>query len=157
MTNSNSENRNQLTRRQALLLSATAGIGAALTGTARASDSIKTAVHQEPGTCSTPRKAVAGTQYGKVRGFVSGDIFTFKGIPYGANTGGANRWLPAKAPKPWNGEYPALIYGPNCPQNLHSWDRPPPSRAWATPRGVRSSRRSFRIGTTAIRAKTCSS
>jgi len=124
MTNSNSENRNLLTRRQALLLSATAGIGAALTGTARASDSIKTAVHQEPGTCSTPRKAVADIQYGKVRGFVDGDVFTFKGIPYGANTGGENRWLPAKAPKPWTGEYPALIYGPNCPQNLHSWDRP---------------------------------
>ena len=124
MSNSNSENRNQITRRQALLLSATAGIGAALTGTARASDSIKTAVHQEPGTCSTPRKAVADTQYGKVRGFVDGDVFTFKGIPYGQSTGGENRWLPAKAPKPWNGEYPALIYGPNCPQNLHSWDRP---------------------------------
>jgi para-nitrobenzyl esterase len=124
MPNSQSLNRNQISRRQALLLSATAGIGAALTGTARASDSIKTAVHQEPGSCSTPRKAVADTQYGKVRGFVDGDVFTFKGIPYGENTGGENRWLPAKAPKPWTGEYPALIYGPNCPQNLHTWDRP---------------------------------
>ena len=124
MSNPHSEMSNKLTRRQALLLSATAGIGAALTGTARASDSIKTAVHQEPGTCSTPRKAVADTKYGKVRGLVSGDVFTFKGIPYGQNTGGENRWLPAKAPKPWTGEFPALIYGPNCPQNLHSWDRP---------------------------------
>jgi para-nitrobenzyl esterase len=124
MSNSQSENHNQLSRRQALLLSAAAGLGAALTGTARASDSIKTAAHQEPGTCSTPRKAVADTQYGKVRGFVDGDVFTFKGIPYGQNTGGENRWLPAKPPKVWNGEYPALIYGPNCPQNLHSWDRP---------------------------------
>ena len=35
--------RARFSRRQALLLSATAGIGAALTGTARASDSIKTA------------------------------------------------------------------------------------------------------------------
>ena len=75
MPNSQSLNRNQISRRQALLLSATAGIGAALTGTARASDSIKTAVHQEPGTCSTPRKAVADTQYGKVRGFVDQLIF----------------------------------------------------------------------------------
>ena len=124
MSNSTSENSNKFSRRQALLLSATAGIGAALTGTARASDSIKTAAHQEPGSCSTPRKAVADTQYGKVRGFVAGDVFTFKGIPYGQNTGGENRWLPAKPPEPWNGEYPALIYGPNCPQNLHSWDRP---------------------------------
>ena len=124
MPNSDSEHRNHLTRRQALLLSAAAGVGAALTGTARASDSIKTAAHQEPGEGCTPRSAVAKTQYGKVRGFVDGDVFTFKGIPYGQNTGGENRWLPAKAPKTWEGEYPALIYGPNCPQNLHSWDRP---------------------------------
>jgi len=24
-------------------------------------------------------------------------------------------------PKPWNDEYPALTYGANCPQRLHSW------------------------------------
>ena len=124
MSHSDSAHPHQLNRRQALLLSAAALTGAALTGTARASDSIKTAVHQEPGTSSTPRSAVANTQYGKVRGFVSGDVLTFKGIPYGQNTGGANRWLPAQPPKPWSGEYPALIYGPNCPQNLHTWDRP---------------------------------
>jgi len=121
MSNVDSENRNKLNRRQALLLSATAGIGAALTGTARASDSVKTAAHQEPANCSTPRSAVANTQYGKVRGFVDGDVHTFKGIPYGQNTGGENRWLPAKAPTPWNGEYPALIYGANCPQRLHDF------------------------------------
>jgi len=86
-----------------------------------ASDSIKTATHQEPGICATPRSAVANTQYGKVRGFVAGDVFTFKGIPYGQDTGGANRWLPAKPPTPWKDEYPALIYGGNCPQNLHDW------------------------------------
>ena len=119
MSNIDSQCRLKLNRRQALLLSAAAGLGAALPGTARASDSIKTAAHQEPGNCSTPRKAVADTQFGKVRGFVDGDVFTFKGIPYGQSTGGENRWLPAKVPKPWTGEYPALIYGPNCPQNLH--------------------------------------
>jgi para-nitrobenzyl esterase len=32
-----------------------------------------------------------------------------------------NRWLPAKPPTPWSGEYPALVYGANCPQNLHTW------------------------------------
>jgi para-nitrobenzyl esterase len=109
-------------RRQALLVPARAGMGAALAATANAADSTKTAVRQqEPGNCSTPRSAVAATQYGKVRGFVDGGVFTFKGIPYGQNTGGENRWLPAKAPTAWDGEYPALIYGPNCPQNLHSW------------------------------------
>ena len=111
-----------LNRREAMLLSATAGVGLAMGKPAAASDSIKTGVHQqEPGNCSTPRSAVANTQYGKVRGYVSGDVFTFKGIPYGQNTGGDNRWLPAKPPVPWKDEYPALIYGANCPQTLHGW------------------------------------
>ena len=64
---------------------------------------------------------MANTQYGKVRGFVDGGVFTFKGIPYGQNTGGENRWLPAKPPVPWKDEYPALIYGANCPQTLHDF------------------------------------
>lgn len=110
-----------LNRRDVLRVSAAAAMGAALGEPSRASDSTKTAAHQEPGNCSTPRSAIAKTQYGKVRGFLDGGVFTFKGIPYGQNTGGANRWLPAKAPVPWKDEYPALIYGANCPQILHDW------------------------------------
>ena len=122
MSKSNSENRILLSRRDALKLSATAGVAAALAHPAHASDSIKTGVHQqEPPFCSTPRSAVASTQYGKVRGYVSGDVFTFKGVPYGQNTGGENRWLPAKPLTPWTDEFPALVYGANCPQNLHTW------------------------------------
>ena len=118
---SNSKDATLLSRREALLLSATAGVGVALGQPARAMDSTKTAAHQEPGNCSTPRTAVAYTQYGKVRGFLDGGVFTFKGVPYGQNTAGENRWLPAKPPVPWKDEYPALIYGGNCPQNLHDW------------------------------------
>ncbi|HEV2272967.1 MAG TPA: carboxylesterase family protein [Acidobacteriaceae bacterium] len=116
-----SVDRTLLNRREALLLSATAGMSLALGKPALAMDSTKTAAHQEPGNCTTPRSAVANTQYGKVRGFVDGGVITFKGIPYGQDTGGENRWLPAKAPKPWKDEYPALIYGANCPQNLHNF------------------------------------
>lgn len=119
---SESENRILMNRREALLMSATAGLGLAMSKRAGASDSIKTGVHQqEPGNCSTPRTAVANTAYGKVRGYIDGDVFTFKGVPYGQNTGGENRWLPAKPPIPWKDEYPALIYGANCPQRLHDW------------------------------------
>jgi len=114
-------NRILLTRRDALKFSATVGAAAALGRPGLAMDSTKTAAHQEPGNCSTPRTAVAKTQYGKVRGFLDGDVFTFKGIPYGQNTAGENRWLPAKAPEPWADEYPALIYGANCPQRLHDF------------------------------------
>ena len=119
---SDSENRILLNRREALLMSATAGLGLAMSRQASASDSVKTGVHQqEPGNCSTPRSAVANTAYGKVRGYVDGGVFTFKGVPYGQSTAGENRWLPAKPPVPWKDEYPALIYGANCPQRLHDW------------------------------------
>src|SRR5690242_10815619 len=118
MPKSKSEHRPAFSRRQFLL---PATVGASLVSRAQASDSTKTAAHQAPGGCSTPRWAVAKTQYGKVRGFVDGGVLTFKGIPYGQDTSGENRWLPAKAPKPWDGEYPALIYGANCTQRLHDY------------------------------------
>ena len=119
---SNTENRILLNRREALLMSATAGLGLAMSKQAGASDSVKTGVHQqEPGNCSTPKSAVTNTRYGKVRGYVDGGVFTFKGVPYGQSTAGENRWLPAKPPVPWKDEYPALIYGGNCPQALHDW------------------------------------
>lgn len=116
-----SANRTVLTRREALFLSATAGLSIATSNSAVASDSIKTGAHQEPGNVSTPRSAIARTQYGRVRGFLDGGVFTFKGVPYGQTTAGENRWLPAKPPTPWSDEYMALVYGANCPQTLHPW------------------------------------
>jgi len=108
------------TRRGALLLTASGG-ASTLAGSALASDSTKTAAHQDPGNCSTPGSVTAQTQYGKVRGFLDGGVFTFKGVPYGQDSGGKNRWLPAKPPAPWQGERHTLIYGPNCPQTLHDF------------------------------------
>ncbi len=72
-------------------------------------------------TCSTPRDAMALTQYGPVRGYLDDGVYTFKGIPYGADTGGENRWLPAKAPQRWAEDFHAFSYGPNCPQTLHDF------------------------------------
>ena len=46
---------NVLTRREALLLSTTVGLGAALCKPVFGSDSVKTGAHQEPGNISTPR------------------------------------------------------------------------------------------------------
>jgi para-nitrobenzyl esterase len=122
MSESRSSSSAMLNRRQALLISAAAG-AAALTRTASASDSTKTAAHQEPGDCTTPASAVANTQYGKVRGYLDGGALTFKGVPYGADTGGANRWLPAQPPKAWTDVRPTLVYGANCPQTPHPWHR----------------------------------
>src|SRR5690349_4023688 len=121
MAQSNSADRTKISRRRWFLPATAAGLGVSLASPANASDSTKTAAHQAPGGCSTPRSAIAKTQYGKVRGFVEGGVITFKGIPYGQDTSGENRWLPAKAPKPWTDEYPALVYGANCPQRLHDF------------------------------------
>ncbi len=88
MSKAKSQSRNLLSRREALLLSSTLGIGMVMGEPARAMDSTKTAAHQEPGNCSTPRSAIARTQYGRVRGFLDGGVFTFKGVPYGQSTAG---------------------------------------------------------------------
>src|SRR4029078_11266237 len=121
MSKSSRSNGPALNRRELLRLSAAVGVGAVMP-TDGAFAGMKSAPAEVPtGTCSTPRSAVATTQYGKVRGYVEDGVLTFKGVPYGAPTGSENRWLPAKAPTPWDGEYPALIYGANCPQRLHDW------------------------------------
>jgi para-nitrobenzyl esterase len=113
--------RSTLNRREMLQFSTAAGVGAALPLSAEGAQRRAPSTAGTATTCSTPRSAVARTQYGKVRGYVEDGVLTFKGVPYGASTAGENRWLPAKPPAPWDGEYPALIYGANCPQRLHTW------------------------------------
>jgi para-nitrobenzyl esterase len=62
--------------------------------------------------------AVADTQYGKVRGYQLRGIYYFLGMPYGADTSGANRFMPPQKPTPWTTVYPALWWGNTAPQNM---------------------------------------
>ena len=62
--------------------------------------------------------AVTQTQYGKVQGYILDDVYTYLGIPYGAPTGGANRFLPPQKPESWEGIRPAMFYGNDAPQNM---------------------------------------
>jgi para-nitrobenzyl esterase len=59
---------------------------------------------------------VANTKYGKIRGTANGTIKVFKGVPYGASTAGANRFMPPQPPAPWNDVRDAVAYGDQSPQ-----------------------------------------
>ena len=60
---------------------------------------------------------VAETTKGRVQGFVNEKgVLAFKGIPYGADTGGENRFLPPKERESWTDILKANAYGPKCAQ-----------------------------------------
>jgi len=89
----------------------------------------------QPAAAPAPPRALGGgaaggnlfvqtdTVYGKVQGIQNTGIKEFKGIPYGAPTGGRNRFMPPKKPAPWKGVRECLSYGqvsPQAPTDLRS-------------------------------------
>jgi para-nitrobenzyl esterase len=120
------------TNRRNFLGSVSAGAaGAALVSTADATAAAAPAPAQSRGRTATrdadgpilqvgDNVAVTDTTSGKVRGFLLRDIHHFLGIPYGADTSGANRFMPPQKPKPWTDVYPALWWGNTAPQNMEN-------------------------------------
>jgi para-nitrobenzyl esterase len=59
---------------------------------------------------------VTDTATGKVQGIANGPVWEFRGIPYGAPTGGKNRFMPPRKPVPWKGVRECFAYTSVCPQ-----------------------------------------
>lgn len=60
---------------------------------------------------------VAETGAGKIRGLTEDGVHVFKGVPYGADTSGAGRFMPPRPPAQWSGVRDALAYGASAPQS----------------------------------------
>ena len=60
---------------------------------------------------------VAETTAGRIAGATAGGVHAFKGVPYGAPTGGRNRFMPPQKPQAWAGVRNAADYAGRAPQN----------------------------------------
>jgi para-nitrobenzyl esterase len=71
------------------------------------------------------------TTAGRIQGVVlDGNVNAFYGVPYGAPTGGANRFMPPQKPAPWTGVRETKLVGDRSPQDfagpiseVHALDR----------------------------------
>ena len=77
------------------------------------------------GSASVPTASIQ-TTLGKVRGLREGAISAFRGIPYGADTGGLRRFLPPVKPEAWGGSRDCFTFGHRAPQSSVSPGRIPP-------------------------------
>ena len=88
---------------------------------------------------SAPVSPVADTTYGKIRGRTEKGTHVFRGVPYGSDTSGKNRFMPPQKPAAWQGVRDALEWGHLAPQPLpngnYDYTR---AVQWATLPGGRS-------------------
>src|SRR5262245_64172040 len=59
---------------------------------------------------------IAETTAGRVSGLSTNGVHAFKGVPYGAPTGGRNRFMPPQKPQPWAGVRSAADWAGRAPQ-----------------------------------------
>ena len=73
---------------------------------------------------SEPAAPITDTTYGKLRGRAANGVHIFRGVPYGADTSGKNRFMPPQKPAGWQGTRDAVEWGHIAPQPFSSgnWD-----------------------------------
>jgi para-nitrobenzyl esterase len=76
---------------------------------------------------------VVDTTSGKIRGVAVDGIAAFKGIPYGASTARANRFMPPQKPASWSGVREAVNWAGHAPQAFFGRRRPEVSRLSGAP------------------------
>ncbi len=115
-------------RRQVLKTAAVVGLAASVVSRASAQDSLPSqgeTTFPAEGQAYARMGSVSGqlfwdveTTNGRVQGVANGNgrIKQFKGIPYGAPTGGLNRYQPPKRPQSWTGIRECFGYGQISPQ-----------------------------------------
>ncbi len=69
-----------------------------------------------PVAAATAETTLVATAAGMLRGLTRDGVHVFKGVPYGAPTGGNARFQPPTEPQPWTGVLDALVFGPKAPQ-----------------------------------------
>jgi para-nitrobenzyl esterase len=66
---------------------------------------------------------IVQTASGSVRGQLSQDVYSFRGIPFAAPPVGSLRWRAPAPAHPWSGVRDAAHYGPPCAQAVFDWNR----------------------------------
>ena len=112
--------KNAISRRKVLQLAAMGIAASSVPGVSEKADGASGQVQQSIGQFRRPLSVsldqnIAETNAGKVRGYRRGPICVFKGIPYGANTAGANRFRPPRPAEPWTKVRSCLSFGPINP------------------------------------------
>jgi len=78
----------------------------------------------------TADSPIVETASGRIKGVISDGVHVFKGIPYGASTAGANRFMPPRKPEPWAGLREAVAYAGRSPQAPAAQQRSELATVW---------------------------